>query len=85
MKIIYSPEFVRRYQNLPESVRNKAKKQETIFRENPFDPRLKTHKLKGRLSEFWAFSVDFNYRVIFKFEGKDVIRFYTIGGHSIYF
>lgn len=84
MKIFYSPEFLRKYKQLPGDVKEKVEKKENVFRGNPFDSRLKTHKLKGRLSEFWAFSIDFNYRVIFKFEGKDMIRFYSIGGHSIY-
>lgn len=85
MKILYSPEFTHRYQRLSADIRNKAKKKEKIFRENPFDSRLKTHKLQGRMSEFWAFSIDFKYRIIFKFEDSDKVRFYTIGGHSMYF
>lgn len=85
MKIIYSPEFVRRYQHLPESAKNKAKKQEKIFRKNPFDPKLKTHKLHGRMHGFWSFSIDFKYRIIFKFEDSTIVKFYSVGGHSIYF
>ncbi len=85
MKIFYSPEFLRKYKQLPQELKEKTEKKEEIFRKNPFDPRLKIHKLHGRMSEFWAFSVDFKYRVVFRFEDSNKTRFYTIGGHSIYF
>lgn len=45
MRIFYSSEFVGKYQQLPVNIRDKAKKREKVFRENPFDARLKTHKL----------------------------------------
>ena len=85
MKIFYSSQFLRKYKQLPEEIREKLKKRGKIFHKNPFDSRLKTHKLQGELHEFWSFSVDFKYRVIFKFDGKSVAKFYNIGGHSIYF
>lgn len=84
MKIFYSPQFVREYRQLSLEVKEKAKKKEKIFRINLFDSRLKTHKLSGRLAEFWAFSIDFRYRIIFKFQDKNTVRFYAIGDHSIY-
>ncbi len=31
---------------------------------NPFDPSLKTHKLKGEFSEFYACSLTYEYRII---------------------
>ncbi|CAG5073066.1 Endoribonuclease HigB [Dyadobacter sp. CECT 9623] len=30
------------------------------------------HKLLGELKEFWSVKVNANYRIIFRFEGKDV-------------
>lgn len=83
MEIFYSPQFMREYQKLSVEVKEKAKKKEKIFRQNPFDLGLKTHKLKGRLDEFWAFSVNYRYRIIFKFQDNSV-RFYIIGDHSLY-
>lgn len=55
MEIIYSPKFAREYKKLPVNIKDTAKQQEKIFRQNPFDPKLKTHKLKGRLSGFLFF------------------------------
>jgi hypothetical protein len=40
-----SPFFERHYKKLPKEIKIKSEEKERIFRENPFDPRLKTHKL----------------------------------------
>jgi len=84
MQIIYLPKFARQYKKLPPHVQDLAEKREQIFRKDPFDPRLKTHRLRGELKEFWSFSIDYKNRIIFDFAGKDTVRFYSIGDHDIY-
>jgi len=39
------------------------------FAADPRDPLLRTHKLKGDLESYWAFSVDDDLRVLFRWEG----------------
>ena len=53
-----------------------------LFSKNPFNPRLRTHKLTGKLEGLWAFSVDYDYRVIFKFMNEDEILLIDIGAHD---
>jgi addiction module RelE/StbE family toxin len=54
-----------------------------IFTDNPFDARLKTHKLTGRLQGLWAFSVAYDCRVIFKFsDGNKSVLLIDIGSHE---
>ncbi len=84
MKIFYSSKFAREFRQLPKRIKEAAEKKEKIFRKNPFDKRLRTHKLSGRMSKFWSFSVDYKYRVIFEFVSKNIVWFYSIGNHSIY-
>ena len=38
-----------------------------LFIADPFDPRLKTHKLSGRLKDLWSFSIDYDLRVVLYF------------------
>ncbi len=84
MEIFYSSHFQHEYELLPLHLKKKAREKEKIFRQDPFDPRLKTHKLQGKLSELWAFSIDNRHRIVFEFlEGKKVM-FYILGDHSIY-
>lgn len=84
MKIFYSSKFAREYKKLPLHVKQVAESKERVFQQNPTDARLNTHKLKGRLREYWALSIDHQYRIIFEFAEKDVVWFHSVGNHSIY-
>jgi len=84
MKIFYSSKFAKEYKKLPVSIKRLAEKREKFFRKDPFTPCLKTHKLKGSLKDFWAFSINQKYRIIFEFIGKDEVWFHSAGEHSIY-
>jgi len=84
MKILYLPKFARQYRKLPENIKDLAEVKEKIFRQNPHDPKLKMHKLHGELRDFWSFSLDRRYRIIFDFIGKNTARFYSVGDHDIY-
>jgi mRNA-degrading endonuclease YafQ of YafQ-DinJ toxin-antitoxin module len=84
MKIFYSPKFGRQYKKLPKPIQLLAEKREKIFRKNPFQPTLKTHKLGGKLEEFWSFSIDFKYRIIFEFMPDKTVHFHSVGDHDIY-
>lgn len=83
MRIYYHPQFRRSYQKLPREIQEKAEIKETLFRRNPFDPSLKTHKLHGRLKNQWSFSVDRRYRIVFEFSKNDAV-FLAIGDHDVY-
>ena len=85
MNTRYTPQFLHGYKRLPNIIKKKAQEKEKVFRKNPFDTRLKTHKLQGELDGCWAFSVDFKHRIIFSFENDREVIFHAIGGHSIYF
>ena len=84
MRIYYSSKFEREYIKLSKEIKELAEEKEIIFKKNPFDSRLNTHKLHGRLKEYWAFSIDSQYRIIFEFVKKDKVWFHSIGDHSIY-
>lgn len=71
IQIYYTPEFQKLWRKLPDTVKN------------PFHPQLKTHKLKGVLSGFFSFSIDYHYRIVFHFE-EDKIYFDAVGTHAIY-
>ena len=50
-----------------------------------FDPRLKTHKLKGDLDGVWACSAGYDLRILFELvqhEGAEAILLLTMGTHD---
>ncbi len=53
----------------------------SILQKNPQDSRLKTHKLTGKLKEFFTCSITYEYRLIFNFN-KDFIFLLAIGTHD---
>ncbi|OGY42756.1 MAG: hypothetical protein A2Y67_02450 [Candidatus Buchananbacteria bacterium RBG_13_39_9] len=84
MEIVYSSKFAREYKKLPIKAKIQAEEHEKIFRQNPRDPKLNTHKLHGRLNEFWSFSIGNKYRIIFEFGNNHTIYFHSVGNHDIY-
>ncbi len=83
--IIYpTSRFKKSYQRLSVSVKSKAKEKDRIFRQNPFNPILDAHKLKGKLKNYRSYSVDKSYRVLFRFENKNKVIYFNIGTHEIY-
>lgn len=84
MKVYYSTKFGKEYRRLPKKIKLAAESKEKLFRENPFSPQLKTHKLTGKLKDYWSFSIDYQYRIIFEFVDKDIVWFHSVGTHAIY-
>jgi len=84
VKIFYSPKFISQYKKLPKQLKLELIEREKIFFKNPFDPRLKTHKLTGKLRGLWAYSIDRKHRIIFEIVGKNITQLHSVGTHNIY-
>jgi len=84
MRISYSDKFLKQLSRLPKDIVEKAQAKETVFKLNPFDPRLETHKLHGRDKEAWAISINKSYRIKFIFLNGGKVLFLEIGRHDIY-
>ncbi len=82
--ILYSTHFERAAQRIPAYLREEAGKREKLFRLNCFNPKLKTHKLKGKHADLWSFLLSYQYRIVFKFLSSDMVYFIDVGDHSIY-
>ena len=79
--------FEKAFLKLQKKLRAKFIKQLELFLEDEFDPKLKTHQLKGKRQGEWSFSVAHDVRAIYRREimnGKTVIvfTFIDIGAHS---
>lgn len=84
VKIYYTSLFVRNFKKLSREKQKQTIKKEKLFKQNPFNPSLKTHKLTGKLEGYWAFSITYQDRVIFRFVNKKEVIFFRIGAHAIY-
>jgi mRNA-degrading endonuclease YafQ of YafQ-DinJ toxin-antitoxin module len=79
-----TPDFEKAYLRLPKRIQTLATRKDQWSRKDAFDARLRTHKLKGELSAYWAYSVNREYRVLFRFVGSSEALYYDVGTHEIY-
>jgi mRNA-degrading endonuclease YafQ of YafQ-DinJ toxin-antitoxin module len=79
-----SSQYKKSFRKFPFRIGEKAIFKIKVFKENSFDPRLKTHSLSGKEKECWAFWVDYHYRIKFIFLSDEEVLFLDIGTHEIY-
>jgi len=79
-----SRRFVKNWSKLNPRAKREVNKKIDLFLRNPFTPILKTHKLTGKLKDYWSFSLNYSLRIMFRFTGKKTVGFIDIGGHEIY-
>ena len=67
---------------LPFEERKRLSKRIEWLKKDPFDPRLRTHVLTGKLKGYFAFSLSYSKRVTFVWIDKKSILFVDIGSHE---
>ncbi|TAL48573.1 MAG: type II toxin-antitoxin system mRNA interferase toxin, RelE/StbE family [Chitinophagaceae bacterium] len=82
--IHYSSKFIRSLKQIPKEIASVLDGRVEILKNDCFDHRLKTHKLKGKFKNIWSFSVTYSYRIVFEFVGENEVLFIEIGNHDIY-
>ncbi len=84
MNLIWGSSFKRAYRRMTKrrpqlkSVIHQALR---TFATNPFTPELRTHKLSGQLQGLWAFTVEYDCRIVFRFINGDAMLV-DIGTHD---
>lgn len=70
MRVIASSRFLRRARKLKPPRDALLRAALRRFAEDPQDPLLRTHKLRGDLDGYWASRVDDDLRVLFRWGGE---------------
>jgi mRNA-degrading endonuclease YafQ of YafQ-DinJ toxin-antitoxin module len=73
--------FVRKHPHATDGIRESLR----LLAEDAFDPRLRTHKLKGSLENCWAASAGYDSRIVFEFVrqgGEEAILLLSVGTHD---
>jgi mRNA-degrading endonuclease YafQ of YafQ-DinJ toxin-antitoxin module len=81
VRIAASTRFLRRAKKLKEPQASMLRASLRRFAKDPQDPLLQTHKLKGELADYWAFSVDADLRVVFRWAGEEAFLV-NLGSHD---
>jgi mRNA-degrading endonuclease YafQ of YafQ-DinJ toxin-antitoxin module len=81
LQLATSSRFIRRAKKLKEPHASLLRAALRRFAVDPQDPLLRTHKVKGELSAYWAFSVDDDLRVLFRWNGEEAFLV-NLGSHD---
>ncbi len=79
--------FWHSFHKLPAQKQRRARKAFFILKQNPFDPRLRSHKIHKLSARYarviYAAEIEADLRVVFYIEG-DVVTTVDIGSHDLY-
>ena len=84
MEIAYKPIFIRQFNKLPIILQEEIYEKIDQFKIVSNHNRLKVHKLRGKFKNFYSFSVNYKYRIVFEYDTKTKVNFLGIGDHEIY-
>lgn len=78
----YSERFKKHYKKLTEKEKTQFKQKLNMFASNPYHPSLRVKRIQGTENLF-EFSVNMDIRVIWYYEGEDLIALIDIGHHDL--
>lgn len=81
MELVASSRFIRKARKLKEPQATMLRAALRRFAADAQDALLRTHELKGELDGYWAFTVDADLRVLFRWEG-DSAFLVNLGTHD---
>jgi mRNA-degrading endonuclease RelE of RelBE toxin-antitoxin system len=84
MKVYFKPSFVRKLKKLDPALQREAKSKIELLKDKKNHKMLEVHKLKGRLFDFYSFSVNYKDRVVFEYENENEAVLLSIGDHDVY-
>jgi len=84
MEIEYKPTFIRQYACFGDPLKEEIKEKIELFKNEKNHKQLKAQKLRGKLSRYYSFSVNYKYRIVFVYQPKSRAALLAIGDHDVY-
>ena len=84
VRVEVTSRFQRSFGTLSPALQRLTTERIALFAATPFAPRLRTHKLRGTLKDFWSFSVTDAHRILVTFPQPGVALLQDVGTHDIY-
>lgn len=83
MDIRFRSRYIKQYNKLQKKDKVAVSKAIDIFEDNPFDPVLRNHALKGGLSGYRSIDAGFDLRILFNEEnGYEIVNIVQVGSHN---
>lgn len=84
IEIIYLPIFIKSFNKLEPSLQEEMLEKIKLFEDKENHKSLQVHKLKGALADKYSFSINYKYRIVFRYLSKKEVVFLAIGDHDVY-
>lgn len=86
IRVGFSQEFFRAFNKLPPALQEEIEEKIELFKNRHNHRQLRVHKLHGEYAKCWSFSVNYKFRIMFVYRGKDKndAVLVSVGDHSIY-
>lgn len=85
MEISFSPSFLRSLRSFSDLLREEVITKIELLKDERNHKALRVHKLKGRLEDCYAFSINYQFRVVFQYVGKPRRAYLlAVGDHDVY-
>lgn len=84
MKIGHKPFFIRQFNKLDPDLKEEVLEKIELFKDPSNHQKLKVHKLNGKFSDCYSFSVNYSHRIIFEYITKNDVHILSISDHDIY-
>lgn len=83
MEIIFTSSFTKGYRKLEEWQKERVERALAIFKQDPFDQRLKNHKLRGQEEGVRSISAGYDLRILYyEQDGHSVVILVKVGSHD---
>jgi mRNA-degrading endonuclease RelE of RelBE toxin-antitoxin system len=82
VRVIYSGKFLKAAASLPLKIQTRLDSLVAILSEDPFHPLLHSKPLGGKLTGSYSFRITRDWRGIFVFEAKDVVKLAKVGNRK---
>ena len=79
----FEKQFDKYKKRLTDAESERLRKRIEIFKDDIFDRRLRTHKLRGNLRDYYAFSISYSDRIVFKILDDEGVYFIEVGEHDV--
>jgi addiction module RelE/StbE family toxin len=82
MKIRFHKNFDKQYKKLRSAEKKKVQERLQLFLEDPFNPLLNNHPLKGKYVDYRSINITGDLRALYKFLSEDECIFVVVDTHS---
>ncbi len=82
--VSFTHKFGKQYKKLERKLAEEVLLKTELFKDPTNHLNLKVHKLHGKFSNCFSFSVNYKTRIVFQYLSKREVAFLTMGDHSLY-